>query len=336
MSPIISLPTLVKPQTLERISDVIDNSNIDEFFCQPSPHELLVISEMRVHDIIEDLHRRTTEEIERWSWAQGDAYEPKKQRYAVDNNPSESPTRKPKAQFVNDEVVSSPISFLSSSSIEAHSNMTPASKLQAERERKRAQLCTETKTLEATASTQANPLLSSDKPSFQSFLKRVAKTPPSPPRSVRGYAFPSPQVSPLMGEQTAVPLKAFVVLGFSDTSSELHAVEASVPKYVTSRPVPTSAATITVTTASSPRTSPETSAHPKLDHASTSRFDVPSSSQTQPRKPRPCSLSSPVLPSITRSRPSSPPKRKPLPQDSPLLIPLRRHPAFTDIALMSE
>ena len=307
MSHTPTLPIPSKPNTQRRIVDVIDHSNIDDFFRDPSPHELSVTAQMEVVDIIEDLQRRTAEELENWR-NPGAVAEPTEHTNATSTKTNNSHSSSTEALFVSDDMVSSPISFLSSSSIKAEPNMTPASMLRAKRER--AQLHPEPESFEAPATTQANPFPSSNKPSFQSFLKRVAKTPP-PPTNVRDYTLRTSRNPPPSVKQLAIPPKALAVLGFSECPAGIPA-STSFPTAVPSR----SPVTLKMT-----------------GRSATFQIETPSPSKHQPRKTRPRSLSSPLLLTTTTIAvsPSASPKRKPLPQDSPLLIPLRHHPLFADM-----
>jgi len=298
------LPIRLKPQTQRQKVDVIDNSNFDDFFRDPSPHELSVTAEMEVMDIIEDLQRRTAEELENWRNPNGVA-EPTKHMDATNTKTNDSHRSSTKALFVSDDVVSSPVSFLSPSSVRAEPNMTLAPTLRARRER--VQFPSESKSFAAATTTQANPLPSSNTPSFQSFLKRVAKTPP-PPTNVRNYSLRTSRTPPGLVTELAISSKALAPLCSSDCSAEVSAPIVS----------PTSV----------PSTSP---VFLKMTgRSATFQIERPSPSKSLPRKPRPRSLSSPLYPTATATTilSSASPKRKPLPQDSPLLIPLRQHPVL--------
>ncbi|KAK5938910.1 hypothetical protein PMZ80_009102 [Knufia obscura] len=331
MSRTQTLPIRPKPQTHKRIVDVIDNSNVDDFFRDPSPHELSVTSEMRVSDIIEDLQRRTAEEIENWSGSEAGANEPLTQT-AHTTQPSEPQQSKTNTLFVNDDMVSSPISFVSSSSTKAESNpnITPASKV-------RAQLRARRQSLAAAIAntTQANPLPSSNKPSFQSFLKRVAKTPPPQLSSttVRDYALSSPSTPPPPLGRSAPSSKALAVLGFPEASARVRAAEASASKPAVQSSLSSSVSPDQIAEPASLSTEVPLKASSFLGmtgRAATFQIETQTISQTQPRKTRPRSISSPVTPTTPPVQISTAPRRKPLPQDSPLLIPLRQHPAFAD------
>lgn len=273
MSHTPTLPIRSKPKTQGQIVDVIDHSNIDDFFRDPSPHELFVTAEMEVADIIEDLQRRTAEELENWRNPGGVA-EPTEHTNATSTKTNDSHSSSTEALFVSDDMLSSPVSFLSSSSIRAEPNMTPAFTLRSKRER--VQLCPESESLAAAAMTQANPLPSSNRPSFQSFLKRVAKTPP-PPTIVRDYALRTSRTPPPLVKQLAIPPKAIAVLGFPECPAGVSASTTS-PTDVPSR---------------NPMTLK------MRGRSATFQIETPSPSGHQPRKPRPRSLSSPLLPTTT-------------------------------------
>lgn len=114
-------PSYQKSESQKRITDVVDYTNIDDFFSQPSPHELTATSEHRVQEIIEDLKRQTVEEMKKWSWRPNDEDDFNAFKFFDDD---------PETGVISDrDMVSSPVSLLtvsSSPSLSAESNCPAA------------------------------------------------------------------------------------------------------------------------------------------------------------------------------------------------------------------
>ncbi|KAK5093919.1 hypothetical protein LTR70_004445 [Exophiala xenobiotica] len=104
MSHTPTLPIPSRPHTQRRIVDVIDHSNIDDFFRDPSPHELSVTAQMEVVDIIEDLQRRTAEELENWR-NPGAVAELTEHTNATSTKTNDSHSSSTEALFVSDDML---------------------------------------------------------------------------------------------------------------------------------------------------------------------------------------------------------------------------------------
>lgn len=99
--------------------DTFDYANIDDFFNQPSAHELAAASERRVEEIMTDLNRRTIEELENWSNA---SYIEEMSRGSQSPNPTYRSTPR-KEKPAETDMVSPPVSSaLHSSSLAAASD----------------------------------------------------------------------------------------------------------------------------------------------------------------------------------------------------------------------
>lgn len=164
-------------------SAIIDHSNLDELFRQPTPHEFAATLEMRIADIVEDLQKRTDEEIRSWSSHSSWVHE------APEWSPSANLAKIPmqdgisKPLFYHGDMVSSPISLVSSPITNPNSVSVSRRKLKRQEQSGQTNPSSEiqtagTKRRGIGSKSPKNSLSSPNKPSFPSFLKRVGKTPP--------------------------------------------------------------------------------------------------------------------------------------------------------------
>lgn len=112
-------PSSKTSDTQKRITNVIDHTNLDDFFSQPSLHELTATSERRVQEVIEDLKRQTVEELKNWSWSPSDDKKFKAFKFFDDSTE--------KTSIISDrDMVSFPVSLPTVSSSSSTESNCPA------------------------------------------------------------------------------------------------------------------------------------------------------------------------------------------------------------------
>lgn len=278
---------------------VFDNTNIEEFFRQPSPDELKVTSEKRMLEVIEDLKKQTSRELENWSQGQFTTYAPLPALKVLKSNDSIH-----KKGFHGGDMVSSPISLTSPL---AESNIKSASRPQLTgrvgQGTADTQSTKQTKEREKQHSAEEKDSLPlSDKPSFQSFLKRVAKTPP-PPTSVIDFAY-IPNTLPAVLR----PASRWPEIDQTD-QHDVSKICVRLPK--SSAPPPP------------PKFATQRNLYQRKEESKERLVTPDMAPKTLKSRPR-----SNSLPAFTV-------KRKPLPKDSPLLAPkssiMKRSPTSDDI-----
>ena len=287
-----------------KIFNVVDSSNIDAFFREPSADELTKASELRIQEIIDYLQQRTTEEIENWSGGTDTAQSPRGETTSSDS----TSYLESKALFHEGEMVSSPVSILQASIAEP--NETADARPGDNDHAKPLPWCSpprHARSVRQAVITAAspNPLSLPDKPSFQSFIKRVAKTPPPPTTHVRDFAFVQKH-QPSLPSVTlqSTPAKALAVRKFVELARKVQSSRA--PKVGLRR-------------SQTEELAPVATINDEEENAG--------DSSRGPRS-RPRSFSSPPVKDMRAPDHIKFMKRKPLPTDSPLLIPVTQHPAF--------
>lgn len=163
-----------------------DRCAIDQFFQEPSPQELAVSSEMteaeqRIAKIMADLEQKTSEQLESWSLSLDSTLGSTKAFEIEVNEPIEQVPSQ--ASLHAGDMVSSPVSFSHDVTVP---NMVSVSTASAARKAN--------KPLEQESIPSTNTFAFSDKPSFQSFLRKVGKTPP-PGTVIRDFAYPCSSTS---------------------------------------------------------------------------------------------------------------------------------------------
>lgn len=243
-----------------------------------------------------DLRRKTSEQLDSWSLSLDSPLDSTK---VFEIEPDD---QAPIHAFHEGDMVSSPVSCLQDKAVP---NMASVSKTPAA-----GQVSTSSK---HETITSADTFALSNKPSFQSFLRRVAKV-PSQEILVRDFAYVG------------------------------HALNTTSPLGAIGTPSPFGHNTADTTTNETAQTTQRTTPGDNLKFGKSTASpaqllafrNVNTSKPLPPipstvRRSLPRSASSPLLrpKSGFRSPPSA--KRKPLPKDSPLLIPLSEHPAFINI-----
>lgn len=307
-------PSADRPATKQshRNIQIFDNTNIEEFFRQPSPDALNVSSEMRVLEIMEDLKKQTSEELENWSQGQETIYKPLRAKEAF------RPSSSTQEAFHCGDLVSSLISLttpLAESNLISVSRPHDRSPDRTNQGTSNTQSPKYTQERKSQCSAETKDTFAlPDKPSFQSFLKRVAKPPPPPPSTVRHSAYRHKEVLP------ELPTTPQAQPGSSTQSEKLNSHPADdyddddeiCIRIARSETMPP------------PKFATDRNPYKRKESSGGTLHTPEPEALTKKRRPR--SSSSPAIVI----------KRKPLPKDSPLFAAdgpraLKRSPTFDDI-----
>ncbi|KAK5094804.1 hypothetical protein LTS08_008421 [Lithohypha guttulata] len=303
---------------------IIDNasrSSVDDFLREPSAYELAISSQLtaaeRVSEIIEDLKRQTTEEIDNWSWSLNLDYDPLEELKASPSTSMSTSGQSGEALFHDGHMVSSPISLLQTPVTVP--NMASVFKTPATSEKGTKRGNVHTRAQSSTPETPKDPFTLSNKPSFQSFLSRVAKTPPPPPVT-RDFAYPqSPSVSVLPEHSKKAETVTQAAVEPLRTTRGVKPLRQNYSKLIRSR-----------TAVALPKSDLAAVDNSQSHRVVETKEPVPAT-RAGTRRSLPRSISTPLLRATESSNQNPSTKRKPLPKDSPLFVPLAEHPAFANL-----
>ena len=314
-------PTSISNKYQHPVVDTVGHTNLDDFFSQPSAHELSVAdhlfttSESRVLEIISDLQQQTTKQLEIWS-PTSSAYSAQTKEKQSSTSPCPTPSVEvtsptpdlniqpptyAKAQFIPDtDLVSSPL-YLSSPILPfltKSSNLATVLKSKFSRRR-------HTRPPQTTTHPTPTPQQAS------THLEQHSK--PQPLSSPPNFSNPQTRHRTTYTGTTNKPTTK------QDDNNNLSPTKPSFQSFLKRVPNPTARdpSSSSITHIRSHSSDPSPSPPPQT---STIISTTPSSKKNTLTTPQQRQNSS-----------KHTLRRKPLPQSSPLLVPLSAHPAFAEV-----